>query len=307
MSRAVAPGKAVLSGAYAVLHGAPALVLAVDRWALADTSRPAERRTPELDAALAGEAPPWFDARALRDGQYKLGLGSSAAILVACLAARELDRSGPLPDHELCQRVLDPAIAAHRAAQGGGSGIDVATSALGGVVAAVRHGPHLRAERVALPPRTHVTLWFTGGAASTPDLVARVAELGRRDPARHATLIGALSEAAGAARRAVTEQRLDDLVSALHAQRRGLHALGLASGAPIVGEDVNELADLAAASGQALLPSGAGGGDIVISVGSGPPRPELVARATALGFRDLGVALAARGVHALDDGADDSR
>ena len=34
--RARAPGKLVLSGAYAVLEGAPALVAAVDRYAVAD-------------------------------------------------------------------------------------------------------------------------------------------------------------------------------------------------------------------------------------------------------------------------------
>ncbi|MBM4364466.1 MAG: phosphomevalonate kinase, partial [Deltaproteobacteria bacterium] len=78
-----APGKLVLSGAYAVLEGAPAIVTAVDRWVTADTGRPADRLTPEVSAALAGRTAPWFDAGPLRDGEQKLGLGSSAAILVA--------------------------------------------------------------------------------------------------------------------------------------------------------------------------------------------------------------------------------
>ena len=42
--RARAPGKLVLSGAYAVLEGAPALVAAVDRYALADSERSATLR-----------------------------------------------------------------------------------------------------------------------------------------------------------------------------------------------------------------------------------------------------------------------
>src|SRR5688572_33181913 len=89
-----APGKLVLSGAYSVLEGAPALVAAVDRYALADEAREAPLITAEVRAAIAAgyliEAP-WFDASALRAdaaaGGRKLGLGSSAAILVASLAA----------------------------------------------------------------------------------------------------------------------------------------------------------------------------------------------------------------------------
>ena len=40
---AKAPGKLVVSGAYSVLEGAPAIVVAVDRYAVADTSRAPER------------------------------------------------------------------------------------------------------------------------------------------------------------------------------------------------------------------------------------------------------------------------
>ena len=80
-----APGKVVLSGAYAVLEGAPAIVAAVDRYVVADASREATRVTPEVEHALArrgAAAAPWFDASALRDETLgkKLGLGSSAAI-----------------------------------------------------------------------------------------------------------------------------------------------------------------------------------------------------------------------------------
>ena len=60
--RARAPGKLVLSGAYAVLEGAPALVAAVDRYVVADTARAAELVTPEVRAAIGDAAAPWFDA-----------------------------------------------------------------------------------------------------------------------------------------------------------------------------------------------------------------------------------------------------
>ena len=107
MSLARAPGKLVLSGAYSVLSGAPALVVAVDRYVLADSTRPPAFLTPEVHAAIGERAAPWFDASALREGEKKLGLGSSAAILVASLAALELDSApGLSDDHALAAQEI---------------------------------------------------------------------------------------------------------------------------------------------------------------------------------------------------------
>ena len=85
--RARAPGKVVISGAYAVLEGAPAIVAAVDRYAVADTARAPDFVSDEVRVALGGRRAPLVDASALRADGRKLGLGSSAAILVASLAA----------------------------------------------------------------------------------------------------------------------------------------------------------------------------------------------------------------------------
>src|SRR5262245_30830565 len=71
---AQAPGKIVLSGAYAVLEGAPALVAAVDRYVIADATRDADLVTPEVRAAIGSGRAPWFDASALRARERKLGL-----------------------------------------------------------------------------------------------------------------------------------------------------------------------------------------------------------------------------------------
>ncbi len=164
--KARAPGKLVLSGAYAVLEGAPAIVTAVDRYALADCAREAERVTPEVSAALKGRRAPWFDARELRSDHGKLGLGSSAAILVASLGALELEAAGLLNDAALAARVLPAALAAHASAQQGGSGIDVAASALGGTLIATR-GSELRTEPVALPSGLVLEVWASGVPAVT--------------------------------------------------------------------------------------------------------------------------------------------
>ena len=58
-----APGKLVLTGAYAVLEGAPAVSVAVSRGALVDSERIALAATIEVAAALGEGAPaPHADA-----------------------------------------------------------------------------------------------------------------------------------------------------------------------------------------------------------------------------------------------------
>ena len=140
-----APGKVVLCGEYAVLDGAPAVSMAVDRRAIAQVST-IDADEHVLD--VAGTATPGdfalFDAvlNQVRPGSErkfsarldttafavrgrKLGIGSSAAIAVALAAA--LDPGG--------QSTLENAFAAHARLQGGlGSGIDVATSVSGGLI-----------------------------------------------------------------------------------------------------------------------------------------------------------------------------
>src|SRR5688572_12462729 len=121
-----APGKLVISGAYAVLRGAPAIVSAVDRRVAVDTERPASYRAPEVEAGLrmlgGNRQPPFYDASALRSTVDKLGLGSSAAICVASLGAI-LAQDYPLLDEQSLREMLYPiAREAHRRAQGGGSG-----------------------------------------------------------------------------------------------------------------------------------------------------------------------------------------
>jgi phosphomevalonate kinase len=307
--KARAPGKLVLSGAYAVLEGAPAVVSAVDRFVEADTSRPAERVTPEVQAALAGEAAPYFDASALREGDRKLGLGSSAAILVASLAAMTLARRGetaggavPFSDRELESAVFLPALAAHARAQGGGSGIDVAAAARGGTLIYTRGAgvPELRS--VALPAGLQIETWWSGEAAVTASLVGLVRALAARDAVRYAALLGAQAAASHAAERALTAGDASGFISALRAQGSALRALGEAAGANIVTASAAALAAEAEQDGGAALPSGAGGGDVLIFVGLSPSSPRFRELAARHSHGLVPLALGARGVHAVEEG-----
>ena len=230
-----APGKLVLSGAYAVLSGAPALVVAVDRYVLADSARPADFLTPEVHAALGERAAPWFDASQLRDGDKKLGFGSSAAILVASLAALELATEPALSDAALCERVYERAFVAHRAAQGGGSGVDVAASAHGGRARRAARGPaRSRSRGSHLPSGARVRgLGLLGGGVDL-GVAGPHRRICRARSSRARARISAQAEAAESALDATERGNAADFVRAIARQVTTLSALGEAAGVSIV-------------------------------------------------------------------------
>jgi phosphomevalonate kinase len=161
------PGKVFLSGEYAVLAGAPAIVLAVDRH-LIGRANPAVKasiramgsvvsRSPggtwqpsalpfataayEVASAYLGNAPDLeldlMDGELRTPGGHKLGLGGSAATVVAI--TRLL--LGPKANADLVFRL---AATAHALAQEGeGSGADVAACSYGGAIEYRRTSPPL--------------------------------------------------------------------------------------------------------------------------------------------------------------------
>lgn len=294
--KARAPGKVVLSGAYSVLEGAPALVSAVDRYVLADSERAPERVTPEVAAALGAERAPHVDATALRAHDRKLGLGSSAAILVASLAAcsdEELT-SGSL------RRLEQRAREAHQRAQGGGSGIDVAASVWGGTLLCQRAPDgSLTIEAVELPPGLVIEVWSSDTESSTPAMLASVRRLGSERPELHRALFDALGAGAKQALEAVRAASADDFIAALAAQGQAMRELGDAAGEPIVTPSLKQLLPSASAEGGALLPSGAGGGDISLWVARRPSSDAFRELALSLRQSSLPLRLHARGVHRL--------
>jgi phosphomevalonate kinase len=291
-----APGKVVLSGAYAVLTGSPGIVCAVARDVIADSGRPATRLTDEVRVALRGaEQAPWFDASALRRDGRKLGLGSSAAILVASLFALEHARAPELDEAAHRQRVFERALEAHRVAQGGGSGIDVACSTFGGtLIYRVGEGAPTVSE-VRLPTSLTFEIWVCPSSASTPELIGKVHALRARDPSLHAACLGAQAQASQEAASAIRSGDARALLSAFAAQYEALLELGRAAEAPIVTPELSEAAPVAAREGGVLLPAGAGGGDIALFIGRAPSTAELRQTLEERAHRLLPVALEARG------------
>ncbi len=257
---ASAPGKIVLSGEYAVLSGAPAICMAIDRRAVA-MLRPARgggcrvhaigvagaNRFRIVDAVCADARPDGdivLDTSEFAEDGTKIGVGSSAALTVALTAAL----SGS-------DDVMERALAAHTRLQGrAGSGVDVATAFHGGLV---RYAMSPRkVDRIAWPAGLAFRVIWTGAPASTTAKLAKL--LGKRP---RKSRIGFEDVAASMADHwscGEADALLDGYRRYIEALRRFSvdHDLGVFD----AGHDA--LTEAAMADGLIYKPAGAGGGDI---------------------------------------------
>ena len=302
---ASAPGKLILTGEYAVMEGALALVVAVDRRAIArrrgDPRSPAfagslhfgprgtspfllavadeiAARRGAKDPATAAAMEVAVDSTQFFEGPLKLGLGSSAAVTVAATAL-----ALGTADHD---EVFAIASAAHARAQGPrgakGSGADIAAAVRGGVIAYSTSG----IERVVWPEDLTLIAFFTGASADTPTLVARL------QAARHANPVSvdaALAAIAGASRAACQACALKGrdlaataLLSALALAAATMDQLASASGIPLVPPCVVAARAALGRLGGTAKTTGAGGGDVAIGVIPGPPGSESAQEAVRL-------------------------
>lgn len=292
MTAVAAPGKLFTTGAFAVLRGAPAVVMAVDRWVVARAGAPSDR--PEVLAvarALGADAPAVDVSGLERDGR-KLGLGGSAAAAVAA-AGWILAHRGPLDADEVCR----VALAAHAAVQPRGSGADVAAAAHGGVVVVQRVGADLRVRPVALPVGLVVRAYALPRSARTSDALDRLAEREATAPVRRALL--RLTGAAHGGVAAVDTGDAAAFVDAAAEHVAGLSMLATALDLPLVPPEVVRACDVLgpACIDSVLLPSGAGGGDVALWISLRSPTPHEEAILDAQGLRHVPLAVAARGVH----------
>ena len=286
---ASAPGKLFLTGEYVVLGGAPALVLAVDRRARVDVTLAdgplivdsvADAASEEFRDSLAGPLPGGdaravvaavrslglghlggrvhVDTRDLLAGGAKLGLGRSAAALVAAAAAC-LSAHGRFTP----ARTLDAAIAGHALLQNGlGSGADVAAAVQGGLVEVRRRGPELAIAPREIPTGLEVVVGWSGESAATAPLLARFVAAHERGAATLSRL-GIEAEAAAAA---VVRGDAGALLAATDASGRLLEQLGRDLDLPIVTPALARLMTIARRLGAAVKPSGAGGGDCGVAL-----------------------------------------
>lgn len=290
-----APGKAILAGEYAVLHGAPAIAVAVDRDVIASDEAGGEEspfvRAAKAYAAKSGGAQLGdvrVDSSALYEGGEKLGLGSSAAVTAAVvgLAMAKAERT---LEPQVLFAVADEA---HAEAQGTrGSGVDIACSIYGGAIRFVRKNREVDVRPVDLPDGVRLSFIWAGQPASTAELIGRVKALAEAQPSRHEAAIGRLVSHAHAFATAVNANDAEALVRAADHYGKAMAALGDTAGCEIVTKPHAVFAALARRHGGAAKPSGAGGGDLGVAFTVGVEATQRLredARAAGLTLLPLG-------------------
>lgn len=305
-----APGKIFLIGEYAVLHGAPAVVASVNRYAVAQFVPEMAPASPLVAEAVRLAREGLGDrAAALPDGSVlinteafasngrKLGMGSSAAVAVSSVAA-VMELAGlPIVGHrDLCFTLAD---AAHRAAQGGvGSGADVAAAVHGGIIQFTRAaGGYPATQRQRLPAGLRTVVFAEGAPAATPDMVRAVAQLAERDAPAHAACIDRLKGEAETFGRAMAAGDAAGVIASVERYGETMAELGRHAQVPIVTTRFELAAELALNLGGAAKPSGAGGGDVGVAFFPDDAAAATFAqRSDALGLNVLDVRLEAAGV-----------
>jgi phosphomevalonate kinase len=278
-----APGKIIVAGEYAVLQGAPAICMAVDRRARVSITRShasthyvsapgyiQEEAQFENIAEVADDQPllaaVWkrfpaasrdslrieIDTRSFQRGSEKLGIGSSAAAAVALTAAFAAisEYDGDVGAH---------AYAVHRTLQDGqGSGADVATGYHGGLIEYRMHKS--ASARLTWPEGLHYALLWSGRSFSTSAQLQRLA--GVESSAAADALLAAAEDVAAAWRTGAAQP----ILVALRYYTDALHHYDDEYQLDIFSAGHATLTDIAAASGLVYKPSGAGGGDFGIAV-----------------------------------------
>ena len=314
----VAPGKIFLVGEYAVLEEGPAVVAAISRRAVAQylpTMEPASiivaeavrRAKAELGEASSALPPgsALVNTDDFQQGDHKIGLGSSAATAVAAVGA--VFESAGVSVEGNRPRIYSVAHAAHFAAQGGGSGADVAAAVHGGLIRVERQTAGAPLVEPLVPPvGLHLVVFWTGQPVSTANMIEGVQKFGRRDPIAYRQMIENLHEIAD---RFVAELRSGSATGAVAAAGRygrRLAVLGAAASVPIVTEAFTRATELAKELGGVAKPSGAGGGDIGVAMFATPETAKVFARALPKPLAALDLDLDRTGVHRRSPGEERS-
>jgi phosphomevalonate kinase len=233
--------------------------------------------------------------------RQKLGLGSSAAVVVALTGAL-LRLAGETSLSR--QDLIDICCEAHRRLQGGvGSGIDVATSVTGGTVAVaagqdpVTGARILQAQPVAWPGPLRLVAVWSGESAATPGMLGKLRAFGERSAREYSGHMQRLGAIAGQAVAAWKAANIGALLSAMATYESGLRRLDDAAGIGIFSPVHERLQAIAERHAAVYKPSGAGGGDFGIALTESPEAEQaLRADYAAAGYQTLDAGLGAPGL-----------
>lgn len=231
----------------------------------------------------------------------KLGLGSSAAVTVALTRAllTYLEASKSETNHD---SLFTTTYELHREMQGGvGSGLDVAASVYGSLVAypAREQGSVPRPKKVAAPGWPPMQVVFVGHAASTPELVAKVNAWKQASPDRFQALMSTMGAICAAVLNAARDHDPMAVRQGCAAYGECMAKLGVHSGADILSAAHRAMLQLAGGS-VSYKPSGAGGGDLGLFFGdSAADFLPLLPSIEAAGATPLSLGIAPEGVRLL--------
>jgi len=295
--RTFAPGKLVVAGAYAVLEGEPAVVFAVDRGAIAGEGTFAYDRSPELQALGLPQIA--MNASGMFQGEHKLGLGASAALVVSRMGHHRASAGDALETAAVRGEMLEACLAAHEKAQQGGSGIDVAASLYGGALSFRRteQGPQTRA--LAYPPGLHLSVFFLGHSQKTSALRERVSAAKAKAASDYHRIVARLSDASRLVHAAFDSGDVARAVAGFAQTGAALAELGQFADAPIVPAACATLATMASQEGGAFLPAGAGGGDVAVFLGPSAPSEAFLSCAKSLQLSPVALGLDTQGVRVI--------
>ena len=284
--------KALIFGEYAVMYGAPGPVMGLSAPLHAHLcSPPARSITPfesrlceilrstrSIDADVQLQNDAFFD-----DTGHKLGIGSSAAAVVAVLKAASMLDNRPFSIIE--------AIQFHRLLQNGvGSGIDVIASAMGGLVLA-RNCPDAP-EIVRIPAQNLpcIALFASHHEAPTCSFIAAAKRAESTRPFR--TCMENMRELCENMAHSVISGQKITFLEQIHALCALLKSFGNVIQMPIVPDFFQELEPIADACHVAIKPSGAGGGDILLAMASNPSDIDQFAQAIPAQFNRIPFSIA---------------
>lgn len=291
----------MLMGEHAVLHGFPAMVCAINKRMKIEL-KPREDQAVLLHSALGEHATTLEELspnesfrfvlgaiRACRDGMtqgfeldirsemsHQMGLGSSAAVTVATLAALA-GAQGKTPDS---QCLLECGVQIIRKVQGGvGSGADVAASTYGGCLRFFAETQ----EVVKLSTTPQLTVLYSGSKKPTPEVIALVEENRQKQP----EVFGQLDELIGStvqrAFEAATRGDWEAMGGLMNLNQGLMDALGVNNAK--LAELVYALREDPGIQGSKI--SGSGLGDCVVGLGKAMRRdwgvPSLAVKVEPLG------------------------
>jgi len=202
----------MLMGEHAVLHGKHCLVAATDQ-RLQVYLKPRRDQSIQIHSALGQLStsldclevkPPFtFVLAAIKNGKPKtgfdleiqsdftatVGLGSSAAVLVATtLALHALETNAEHND----KKIFDLAYQTLIEIQGRGSGADLAASILGGVVRYCQQPFSWQKLQLTIP---EITLVYSGYKTPTPEVIQIVEAARQKDPQKYARIFTKMDKA----------------------------------------------------------------------------------------------------------------